>query len=126
MRIYPLAMVDDLMGVAKCGFQSMALNTFLTTQIEMKKLRFHVPDKLGKSKCHKIHVGRSSHFCPKLKVHEAEMETINKDTYLGDIISEDGQNTKNVHKRLSKGLAIISSIINLLSSKSIVTPVVIC
>ena len=87
-------MVDDLMGVAKCGFQSISLNTFLTTQIEMKKLRFHVPDKTGKSKCHKIHVGRSNQFCPKLKVHETEMETVKDDTYLGDVISEDGQNTK--------------------------------
>ena len=94
VTVFPLAMVDDLMGVAKCGFQSISLNTFLTTQIEMKKLRFHVPDKTGKSKCHKIHVGRSNQFCPKLKVHETEMETVKDDTYLGDVISEDGQNTK--------------------------------
>lgn len=69
VRVLPLAMVDDLNGISRCGLQSISLNTFLTTQIEMKKLRFHVPDKDGKSKCHNIHVGRHSKFCPKLKVH---------------------------------------------------------
>jgi hypothetical protein len=42
VRILPLAFVDDLNGIAKCGFESIALNTFLTTQLELKKLRFHV------------------------------------------------------------------------------------
>ena len=35
-RVFPLAFVDDLNGIAKCGFESLALNTFLTTQIELK------------------------------------------------------------------------------------------
>ena len=42
------------------------------------------------------------------------MQTVKENTYLGDIISEDGQNTKNIHKRISKDLGIISSIPNLL------------
>lgn len=49
-------MVGDLNGITKCGLNSVALNSFLTTQIEMKKLKFHMPDEKGKSKCHKIHV----------------------------------------------------------------------
>ena len=32
-RILPLAFVDDLNGISKCGFESIALNTFITTQI---------------------------------------------------------------------------------------------
>ena len=80
----------------------------------MKKLKFHTPDKEGKSKCHKIHVGRDSKFCPQLKVHGTTMETVQGDTYLGDVVSGDGKNTKNVQKRISKGLGIISSIMNLL------------
>ena len=114
VRILPLAMVDDLNGIAKCGLESVALNSFLTTQIEMKKLKFHVPDKQGKSKCHKIHVGGNTKYCPKLKVHGTEMESVNEDTYLGDIISGDGKNTKNIQNRIAKGQGKISSIMTLL------------
>ena len=41
--IVALAMVDDLLGIAPCGLESLALNTFINVQIEMKKLRFHTP-----------------------------------------------------------------------------------
>ena len=114
VRILPLAMVDDLNGIAKCGLDSVELNSFLTTQIEMKKLKFHVPDEKGKSKCHKIHVGGNTKFCPKLKVHGTEMESVEEDTYLGDIISGDGKNTKNIQNRIAKGQGKISAIITLL------------
>ena len=42
------------------------------------------------------------------------METVNEDMYLGDLISNDGKNKKNVAKRVSKGLGIITQIINFL------------
>ena len=64
--IVPLAMVDDLLGIATCGLKSMELNTFINTQIEMKRLRFHTPDADGKTKCHRMHVGRRNEFCPQL------------------------------------------------------------
>ena len=57
VNILPLAMCDDLLGISSCGQQSLSLNTFINTQIELKKLKFHTPDKNGKTKCHKIHVG---------------------------------------------------------------------
>ena len=85
----------------------------------MKKLKVHIPDKDGKSKCHKIHVGKDSKFCPQLKVHGTIMETVQEDTYLGDVISGDGKNTKNISKRIAKGLGIISSITNLLDKISL-------
>ena len=113
-RVFPLAFVDDLNGIAKCGFESLALNTFLTTQIELKRLRFHVTDKKGKSKCHKMHVGKRNSFCPTLKVHGSVIQEVTEDTYLGDVLSADGRNTKNISERISKGLGIISQIFNLL------------
>ena len=64
--IVPLAMVDDLLGIAPCGLKSLALNSFINTQIEMKRLKFHTPDSQGKSKCHKIHVGNICDSCPEL------------------------------------------------------------
>ena len=43
-------MCDDINGIAHCGIDSVALNSFINTQIELKKLRFHVVDRKVKSK----------------------------------------------------------------------------
>ena len=87
----PLAMVDDLIGISKCGLDSIELNTFINTQIELKKLRFHVPDKDGKSKCHKMHIGNKQEWCSVLEVHGTVMTNVTEETYLGDIMSSDGK-----------------------------------
>ena len=115
-KVLIFAMCDDLNGVAKCGMESIALNTFINTQIELKKLRFHVPDINGKSKCHKLHIGKNHKMCSVLKVHGTEMESVQFDTYLGDIISTDGRNTRNVQSRIAKGIGKTTQIMNLLSS----------
>ena len=109
-------MCDDLNGVAKCGLDSVALNTFITTQIELKRLKFHIPNKEGKSKCHKIHVGKNHDTCPVLQVHGTVMESVSHDTYLGDIISSDGKNSRNIKKRVTRGIGISTQILNLLES----------
>ena len=114
VRILPLAFVDDLNGIAKCGFESLALNTFLNTQIELKKLRFHVKNEKGKSKCVKMHVGRKHAFCPTLQVHGTDMPEVTEETYLGDLLSADGKNSKNIKSRISKGIGIINQIISLM------------
>ena len=54
-------MCADLNGVARCGIDSLALNTFIDTHIELKKLRFHILDRKGKSKCQKLHIGGNNH-----------------------------------------------------------------
>ena len=118
VRITPLAMVDDLLAVAPCNIKSVSVNVFINTQIEMKKLKFHTPDKDGKSKCHKIHVGKENLLCPELKVHGTIMGQVKEDTYLGDIVSHDGSNQKNVKSRIGKGLGIISQIMNILETVS--------
>ena len=79
-----------------------------------KKLRFDVPDRNGHSECHKLHIGRHDICCPKLYVHGTVMEEVVEDEYLGDVISIDGRNKKNIKKRLSRGLGIISEIMNLM------------
>ena len=66
VRILPLACVDDLLGFATCGNKSIALNTFINTHIEIKKLRFHTPSSTGKTKCHKLHIGKANKLCPEL------------------------------------------------------------
>ena len=105
-KILPLAFVDDLNGIAKCGFESRSLNTFLTTQIELKKLRFHTTEKNGKSKCIKMHVGKYNDFCPTLKVHGKIMPEVTEESYLGYLI----------RNRISKGIGIISQIMNILEN----------
>ena len=52
VRIMPLGMVDDLLAIAKCGTKSKEINTFINTEIEMKKLKFQTPNIEGNSKCH--------------------------------------------------------------------------
>ena len=113
-RIFPLAFVDDLSGISKCGNHSLSLNTYINTQIELKKLRFHTADARGKSKCHKLHIGKEKRECPVLKVHGTQIQEVKDDRYLGDILSCDGKNTKNIKDRISKGVGIIANIFNLL------------
>jgi hypothetical protein len=85
----------------------------------MKKLRFHVPDVNGKSKCHKLHIGANHGMCPILKVHNTVMESVTEDTYSGDIISSDGKNSKNIADRISRGIGKINQIEQMLEMVSL-------
>ena len=118
VRILPLGFVDDLCGISKCGNQSLSQNSFINTQIELKKLRFHTADAKGNSKCHKLHIGRQKRDCPALKVHGTKMQEVKDDRYLGDILSYDGKNTKNIRDRIAKGIGIIANLFNLLDTIS--------
>ena len=114
VEVLPLATVDDLLGIASCGHSSLALNTFVNTQIELKKLKFHTPDDKGKSKCNVMHVGPKSVICPQLQVHGTTMKNISHDRYLGDIVSADGRNDQNINSRVSKGLGLVNQVMNML------------
>ena len=61
-----------------------------------------------------MHVGKRNSFCPTLKVHGSVIQEVTEDTYLGDVLSADGKNTKDISERISKGLGLISQIFNLL------------
>ena len=54
------------------------------------------------------------HMCPTLTVHGTVMEEVTEETYLGDIISADGKNSKNINNRISKGLGGKIQIMNML------------
>ena len=116
VKIMPLSMVDDLLAIAPCNQKSLALNTHLNAQIELRKLKFHTPDKNGKSKCHVMHIGKPSKLCPPLQVHGTKMSHVTEDTYLGDVISCDGKNSKTVKSRIGKGLGKITEIMNMLEN----------
>ena len=77
-----LEMVDDTLGVAECGVDSIDLNCYINTKVEMKNLKFGL-NKNGKaSKCHHIHVGKSNLFCPDLKAHEKNIMEADQEKYL--------------------------------------------
>ena len=116
VRILPLACVDDLLGFATCGNKSIALNTFINTHIELKKLRFHTPSSTGKSKCHKLHIGKANKLCPDLRVHGHPMKVVESEKYLGDFISSSGANTETIESRVSAGNGIIAKIKSILEN----------
>ena len=95
-RIIPLAMVDDLLAVRTCGFESLETNVTINTMIEIKKLQFHIPEKAKKSKCHFMHVGKPSVCCRGMKVHGVKADRGTEAVYLGDTIKNNGH-TKNCH-----------------------------
>jgi hypothetical protein len=102
VKVPILTMVDDTFAIAECGQKSMAINQYINTQIETKKLQMHTPDATGKSKCHKIHVGCKNLVCPELLVHGTPMKQVSEDTYLGDVIRYDGKNTSSLKNRVSQ------------------------
>ena len=62
--IIPLSMVDDLLAISHCGFQSIEVNTNINTMIELKKLEFHTPKEIKPGKCHFLHIGKNNKYCP--------------------------------------------------------------
>ena len=111
--VSPLSMVDDLVFVPKCGLVSVLMNAFINAKNNMKKLKF------GSTKRHKMNVGKRTCYCLDLSVQNCEvkvvedmltgekvivdeergehtMETSDTEKYLGDLISNDGRNSKNI------------------------------
>ena len=106
-----LAMIDDVMGFASCGDESLELNAIINAKMEHKKLR------LSQDKCFKIHICKKSDSCPQvLKVHADDMKTVKHASYLGDIISEQGTIDETVKQRSQKAVGIISQISSILAS----------
>ena len=128
-------MVDDLLIVSECGYKSAMVNAFINTKSNMKKLQF------GTKKCHKMHVGKkkTSEVCPELYVDEWKlsevteietgtleiestdeyvgmqmMEEVMEEKYLGDILSVDGKNVKNIMARKNRSIGTINQIMGIL------------
>ena len=103
------------------------MNSYMKFQTNSKKLQF------GVKKCKKIHIGKTcdDFKCQTLTVDnwkeivdedsanlriddcfvgEEEMEDKDEEKYLGDIISNDGRNMKNIKARVGKGTGIVNNI----------------
>ena len=132
--IPPLGMIDDLVCVSECGHRTAMMNAFINHKSSSKKLQF------GVEKCKKMHVGRikREYKCQDLKVDkweevrikndenieieedlfvgEHKMEEKMEEKYLGDVISNDGKNIKNIKARAAKGKGIVNRIITILDA----------
>ena len=133
VEIPPLIMMDDLISISECGPKSAMVNSYIRLKTKTKKLQF------GYEKCKKIHIGKycDEYKCLPLFVEnweekkpeiiksfdikindvlrgEEEMESKDEEKYLGDIISSDGKNSKNIHARVNKGKGIVRNILNML------------
>ena len=111
------------------------MNQFINTKTAMKRLQF------GTAKCVKLHLGKScnSTLCKDLYDDRWKVETVEdtstgklnqeerfvgpemmgvtqEQVYLGDVISVDGKQTKNVKARKKKGLGTINQIMDILQS----------
>ena len=131
--IPPLGMVDDLLCITECGHKSAMMNTYINFKTNSKKLQF------GVDKCKKMHIGnvQRPYKCQDLVVDKwSEVQIKNDDTgdmenddcfvgehvmedkseekYLGDILSTDGRNMKNIKARISKGKGIVTKILTML------------
>ena len=129
VEIPPLTMVDDVLCISECGFKTAMVNAFIQSKTASKKLQF------GGQKCKKIHIGkdREEYKCQQLYVDswsevervdtleiedkyngEELMEEIDEAKYLGDLISKDGRNIRNIKLRVNKGKGIVQKIIHIL------------
>ena len=129
-----LTMVDDAIAVTECGYKACMMNAYLNTKTSIKKLQY------GVQKCFKMHVGRTcnSDICPDLYVEGWKMKTVTEvetgistqeeeysgthemeevpaEKYLGDILSNDGKNLKNVTARKNRGTGIVTQIMEKLN-----------
>ena len=63
-----------------------------------------------------MHVGRDKSKCKELKIHKEKMLEVEEITYLGDVVSSDARNIKNVKQRMSKGMGLIGEIFEILEN----------
>ena len=98
IQIPPLAMVDDVVCVAECGFKSFkCLAMFVDSWQEQE-----IKSENGENKIGDICIGTEV------------MEEKKDEKYLGDIISNDGRNLKNIKARVHKGRGIVNKIMKIL------------
>ena len=102
-----LGFIDDTCAATNCGVQSVEMNALINTFIESKKLYFNT------SKCFLIHLGPKKDECCTLKVHNEKMKKVNSEKYLGDVLSNSGNN-ENIENRQKQGTKTVSNLLSIL------------
>ena len=120
VEIPPLSMVDDIICVSECGYQSVMINSYLGCKSTLKKLQFgagkckkrHIGKKHEEFRCHAIFVDKweeteENNIVGKERIEDmclgkVQMENSEEEKYLGDIINKDGRNLKNIQSRIKE------------------------
>ena len=130
-----LGMVDDIFLIGESGYKSHRQNAFINAKTAIKRLQF------GAQKCHVMHIGKNipeykklDYFVDGWKMTEikdketaekAEIEEFDgeqgmteseEEKYLGQIISNNGSNTKNIAHKVGKGKGMTDKIENILKN----------
>ena len=102
-----------VLAISKCGNESVKMNAIIHSKIDTKQLMF------GSQKCFKLHIGsKNINTCPTLKVHGEVMKSVNKERYLGDILSNDSKINSNIQDRQNKGTGYVNNILSILKEVS--------
>ena len=116
ISIPPMGMIDDLVSIAYSGFHSVLINATIDAKLSLKKLEIH------KKKSIKLHISKDLQSKVKrssnLKVQGFDMSESTEETYIGDVITDDGSNNKNIARRRQIGYGAISSIFAILNTIS--------
>ena len=117
VKIPPLAMQDDILGINNCGYKFNKLNSFINTRANIMGLQF------GRDKCQKMHVGKretNTDICNNGNVDawrdvilkddfgedtlvdeyigKEYMKNVEEKTYLGHLVQNNGKNENNKGK----------------------------
>ena len=128
-------MVDDKLTFSESGHKTIKINAFITAKIACKKLQF------GPKKCFVIHTSREHEDVRNIELYfdgwemknvkdvetgierrqdtfEGDMEVshISSEKYLGQVISSDSKNTRNIEKIRNKGIGIQNRVIQMLEA----------
>ena len=133
--IPPLIMQDDTLTISACGIKTEKVNTLINTCASIMGLQF------GNDKCVKMHIGKNhnSDICGRGKVDawvdelgksedgqeilkdkyigKVEMLTVQEKKYLGQIVSRDLKNDKNIKDRINKSFGNVNKIITTLNER---------
>ena len=114
LSIVPLALIDDCLGISRCGADAIEMNAILNTKIISKKLR------LSAAKCNHLHFSKKSSSCySNLKVDNLEMKKSEECSYLGDILSSNGSIDATIESRRQKEIGIVNQITGMVSGLSL-------
>ena len=106
VEVPPLEMVDDVVWVSECGATTVPSNAHKNSFIERKKLQ------LSKEKCGRVHIVSSPKCgeCEKIFVHKDEMKSSEKEKYLGDFITKEGNSNETIKERIKRAYGILAQI----------------
>ena len=116
-----------MLDIQSCGPETKSMNEYTNNEVNKRKLQFN------SDKCHRMHIGNDLNHCEDIYIsdwsvkktgsqlldqYDGKMmiDTVKHQLYLGDIISHDGSNRKNIDARVSKGNGIVRDIMMILNS----------